>query len=133
MANLLTMTISRSFSRPRLAVRCFKFYSTEIVLMFLLVINGTMRPYQLQGLNWMVSLHHNGLNGILADEMVRFSLKVHKPAKLTSTLLGSGQNAPNHFFPRLPQAQPRHRRATHCRCSQVDASKLGARVRAMGS
>ena len=34
------------------------------------VINGTMRGYQLQGLNWMVSLHHNGLNGILADEMV---------------------------------------------------------------
>ncbi|KAL5508749.1 hypothetical protein ACEPAG_4728 [Sanghuangporus baumii] len=32
-------------------------------------INGTMRPYQVQGLNWMVSLHHNGLNGILADEM----------------------------------------------------------------
>ncbi|KAG1823802.1 SNF2 family N-terminal domain-containing protein [Suillus subaureus] len=32
-------------------------------------INGTMRTYQLQGLNWMVSLHHNGLNGILADEM----------------------------------------------------------------
>ena len=35
------------------------------------VINGTMRSYQVQGLNWMVSLHHNGLNGILADEMVR--------------------------------------------------------------
>ncbi|EGN93575.1 hypothetical protein SERLA73DRAFT_171912 [Serpula lacrymans var. lacrymans S7.3] len=32
-------------------------------------ISGLMRPYQLQGLNWMVSLHHNGLNGILADEM----------------------------------------------------------------
>ncbi|PSS02370.1 hypothetical protein PHLCEN_2v4063, partial [Hermanssonia centrifuga] len=32
-------------------------------------IDGTMRPYQLQGLNWLVSLHHNGLNGILADEM----------------------------------------------------------------
>ena len=28
-----------------------------------------MRPYQLQGLNWLVSLHHNSLNGILADEM----------------------------------------------------------------
>jgi SWI/SNF-related matrix-associated actin-dependent regulator of chromatin subfamily A member 5 len=28
-----------------------------------------MRSYQLQGLNWMISLHHNGLNGILADEM----------------------------------------------------------------
>jgi len=35
----------------------------------LAVINGQMRGYQLQGLNWMVSLHHNGLNGILADEM----------------------------------------------------------------
>lgn len=34
------------------------------------VIHGVMRPYQLQGLNWMVSLQHNGLNGILADEMV---------------------------------------------------------------
>ncbi|KAL6303969.1 SNF2 family DNA-dependent ATPase [Sparassis latifolia] len=32
-------------------------------------IHGEMRSYQLQGLNWMVSLHHNGLNGILADEM----------------------------------------------------------------
>ncbi|KAJ7918970.1 P-loop containing nucleoside triphosphate hydrolase protein [Mycena leptocephala] len=32
-------------------------------------IKGEMRSYQLQGLNWMVSLHHNGLNGILADEM----------------------------------------------------------------
>jgi SNF2 family DNA or RNA helicase len=29
-----------------------------------------MRPYQLQGLNWLISLHHNSLNGILADEMV---------------------------------------------------------------
>ncbi|KAI6033711.1 hypothetical protein PISMIDRAFT_111457 [Pisolithus microcarpus 441] len=28
-----------------------------------------MRPQQLQGLDWMVSLHHNGLSGILADEM----------------------------------------------------------------
>lgn len=28
-----------------------------------------MRDYQVQGLNWMVGLHHNGINGILADEM----------------------------------------------------------------
>lgn len=31
-----------------------------------------MRDYQIQGLNWMISLYHNGINGILADEMVRF-------------------------------------------------------------
>ncbi|EJD52770.1 SNF2 family DNA-dependent ATPase [Auricularia subglabra TFB-10046 SS5] len=30
---------------------------------------GKMRDYQVQGLNWMISLHHNGMNGILADEM----------------------------------------------------------------
>jgi len=32
-------------------------------------IEGTMRDYQLQGLNWMLRLHDNGINGILADEM----------------------------------------------------------------
>ena len=31
--------------------------------------NGTLRPYQLEGLNWMIRLNDNGVNGILADEM----------------------------------------------------------------
>ena len=30
-----------------------------------------MRGYQIDGLNWLVNLHDNGINGILADEMVR--------------------------------------------------------------
>ena len=29
-----------------------------------------MRDYQVRGLNWMIDLFHNGINGILADEMV---------------------------------------------------------------
>lgn len=29
-----------------------------------------MRDYQVQGLNWMISLFENGISGILADEMV---------------------------------------------------------------
>ena len=33
--------------------------------------NGEMRDYQLRGLNWLISLFENGINGILADEMVR--------------------------------------------------------------
>lgn len=33
------------------------------------VINGTMRDYQIRGLNWMIDLYENGINGILADEM----------------------------------------------------------------
>lgn len=37
------------------------------------VKGGKMRDYQVQGLNWMISLHHNGINGILADEMVSHS------------------------------------------------------------
>ncbi|TID21205.1 hypothetical protein CANINC_003485 [Pichia inconspicua] len=32
-------------------------------------INGLLRPYQIQGLNWLVSLNTNDLSGILADEM----------------------------------------------------------------
>lgn len=32
-------------------------------------INGEMRDYQIDGLNWLVSLYDNGINGILADDM----------------------------------------------------------------
>lgn len=31
---------------------------------------GTMRDYQVEGLNWLISLYDRGINGILADEMV---------------------------------------------------------------
>lgn len=31
--------------------------------------NCDMRDYQLQGMNWLITLYENGLNGILADEM----------------------------------------------------------------
>jgi len=31
--------------------------------------SGEMRDYQVRGLNWLISLYENGLNGILADEM----------------------------------------------------------------
>ncbi|KAM9743322.1 putative global transcription activator SNF2L2 isoform 2-T2 [Menidia menidia] len=34
-----------------------------------LLINGSLKHYQVQGLEWMVSLYNNNLNGILADEM----------------------------------------------------------------
>ena len=31
--------------------------------------NGTLRDYQLEGLNWLARLYNNGISGILADEM----------------------------------------------------------------
>lgn len=34
-----------------------------------LITGATLRDYQLAGVQWMVSLYENGLNGILADEM----------------------------------------------------------------
>lgn len=33
------------------------------------LIGGTLKPYQLEGLQWLLSLWENGLSGILADEM----------------------------------------------------------------
>jgi len=33
------------------------------------VKSGTLRDYQIQGLNWLISLHEHKLSGILADEM----------------------------------------------------------------
>jgi ATP-dependent DNA helicase len=34
-----------------------------------LITGATLKSYQLAGVQWMVSLYENGLNGILADEM----------------------------------------------------------------
>jgi SWI/SNF-related matrix-associated actin-dependent regulator of chromatin subfamily A member 5 len=38
-----------------------------------ILTGGTLREYQLQGLNWLIHLYDNGINGILADEMVGMS------------------------------------------------------------
>ncbi|KAL3186507.1 hypothetical protein MRX96_027543 [Rhipicephalus microplus] len=34
-----------------------------------LMVNGVLKEYQVKGLEWLVSLYNNNLNGILADEM----------------------------------------------------------------
>lgn len=40
------------------------------------LIEGELRDYQLRGVSWLISLWTNGMNGILADQMVRL-LKSH--------------------------------------------------------
>lgn len=69
----LTM-MSLSTTRVRLVslnnIFSFKWLDSRLSHMPV-VKGGKMRDYQIQGLNWMASLHHNGINGILADEMVR--------------------------------------------------------------
>lgn len=34
-----------------------------------ILTGGKLKSYQMFGLNWMISLYNNNLNGILADEM----------------------------------------------------------------
>jgi SWI/SNF-related matrix-associated actin-dependent regulator of chromatin subfamily A member 2/4 len=34
-----------------------------------ILVNGNLKEYQVKGLEWLVSLFNNNLNGILADEM----------------------------------------------------------------
>lgn len=46
------------------------FFCTNFFII-IVVTGGTLREYQVQGLNWMISLFENGINGILADEMVK--------------------------------------------------------------
>ena len=51
----------------------FKFGVLIFLYLFLFFssgIQGKMRDYQLAGLNWLIRLYENGINGILADEMV---------------------------------------------------------------
>ena len=47
---------------------------TEEVRQPSILVGGDLKEYQLTGLQWLVSLYNNKLNGILADEMglVRF-------------------------------------------------------------
>ena len=44
-----------------------------------ILTGGTLKDYQVKGLQWMISLYNNRLNGILADEMVRLYLKPRHP------------------------------------------------------
>ena len=48
---------------------CIPRMSVASTACFISPSGGTMRPYQVAGLNWLARLYQRGLNGILADEM----------------------------------------------------------------
>lgn len=64
------VSVSRGFERihakpgPCLSSVCFALQEKVTELPSCLK-GGTLRSYQMEGLNWLVSLHNNGLNGIL--------------------------------------------------------------------
>ncbi|KAH6719872.1 SNF2 family N-terminal domain-containing protein [Leptodontidium sp. 2 PMI_412] len=41
----------------------------EVTAQPTILVGGTLKEYQIKGLQWMISLYNNNLNGILADEM----------------------------------------------------------------
>ena len=41
----------------------------EVKVQASMLVGGTLKEYQIKGLQWMISLYNNNLNGILADEM----------------------------------------------------------------
>jgi len=55
---------------------------------------GKMRGYQLEGLNWMVRLQENGVNGILADEM-GLGKTLQSISVLVYMMEYAGQNGPH--------------------------------------
>jgi len=67
-----------------------------------ILVGGTLKEYQLKGLQWMVSLYNNKLNGILADEMVSLVLSGLMQKDADNTFIGSRKDDPNYFSRYLP-------------------------------
>ncbi len=59
-----------------------EFESPQITRLYFqpsILTGGKLTDYQMDGLNWLISLYETGLNGILADEMVKNKLfKLYK-------------------------------------------------------
>lgn len=62
-----------------------------------ILVGGTLKEYQLKGLQWMVSLYNNKLNGILADEMVGLVLNGRKRKDVDNNTIGSWKDDSNHL------------------------------------
>lgn len=80
-----------------------------------------MRDYQIRGLNWMISLYENGINGILADEMVRFSYTDHIVHNVN--YLGSWKNFTNNIFTWLYEIMSKSC-STFSHISEINIKKL---------
>ena len=95
--------------------------------------NGKMRDYQVRGLNWMVSLYENGINGILADEMV--SYEGHPCWNATFPFLpsGSGEDTADHSSPRVHVPHALCSWTPHSDSPQIHPHQLDDRVPSMVS
>lgn len=65
----------------------------EITMQPSILIGGKLKDYQLKGLQWMISLYNNNLNGILADEM-GLGKTIQTISLITYLIESKGQNGP---------------------------------------
>lgn len=80
-----------------------------------MLVGGQLKSYQIKGLEWMISLYNNHVNGILADEMVS-SLGCSQSSGTNASTAGTWENDPDHLPHHVPHRNeeaerplPRHR------------------------
>jgi ATP-dependent helicase STH1/SNF2 len=99
-----------------------------------ILVGGTLKEYQLKGLQWMVSLYNNRLNGILADEMVKSpwhsSYYIHH--SFSRHPLGSRQDDPNDLAHHLPDRVQKGTRTVPRYRAALDDDELDGRVCQVG-
>lgn len=77
-----------------------------------LLIGGILKPYQIQGLEWLVSLYNNNLNGILADEMGLGKVRPRRCSHLSIILRACAHlDHSNHRPHHLPHGSEESQRA----------------------
>ena len=67
--SMLSTNISKSTKSTREAIEKSQSSGNTNTSQPKLITGGTLKDYQMDGLQWLVTLYENGLNGILADEM----------------------------------------------------------------
>jgi hypothetical protein len=96
-----------------------------------ILVGGQLKDYQLKGLQWMVSLYNNKLNGILADEMVsKITLASLCPF---SHSVGSWQNHSNDLTRHVPNRGQEAARALSRHSAPINNDELVWRVRKVGA
>ena len=111
-------------------------------------LNAELRPYQLEGFNWLSFLYRHGLGGVLADDMglgktvqaLALICAAKDAARGTAAASDGGAAAGRRLPPRRPAARPRRRAVPgggpHHRGGQLGAETArfapGLTVRAIG-
>lgn len=97
-----------------------------------ILVGGQLKDYQLKGLQWMVSLYNNKLNGILADEMVS---KITLASFLCpfSQSVGSWQNHSNDLARHVPNRGQEAAWALSRHRAPINNDELVRRVRKVGA